>query len=79
MGGGWGADQIKSDQIRPLPPLPMQFFITYKAQPHLNGRYTIFGTLIDGFDTLDKKEKVCAAAVVSCAFSCGFFVSPLSP
>lgn len=35
-----------------------QFFITYKAQPHLNGSYTIFGHVIDGFDTLDKMERV---------------------
>eukprot|EP00882_Tetradesmus_deserticola_P005401 GHRQ01005684.1.p1 GENE.GHRQ01005684.1~~GHRQ01005684.1.p1 ORF type:complete len:164 (+),score=60.60 GHRQ01005684.1:883-1374(+) len=35
-----------------------QFFIMYKAQPHLNGKYTVFGQVIDGLDTLDKMEKV---------------------
>lgn len=34
-----------------------QFFITYGRQPHLNGVYTVFGRVIDGFDTLDKIEK----------------------
>eukprot|EP00803_Ostreobium_quekettii_P010377 evm.model.scf_74.12 EVM.evm.TU.scf_74.12 scf_74:74703-78230(-) len=35
-----------------------QFFFTYRAQPHLDGKYTIFGQVIDGLDTLDKMEKV---------------------
>lgn len=35
-----------------------QFFICYKAQAHLNGKYTVFGQVIDGLDTLDKMEKV---------------------
>jgi peptidyl-prolyl cis-trans isomerase-like 3 len=35
-----------------------QFFIMYKAHAHLNGKYTIFGQVIDGMDTLDKLEKV---------------------
>lgn len=35
-----------------------QFFIAYKAHPHLDGKYTVFGCVIDGFDTLDKMEKV---------------------
>jgi cyclophilin family peptidyl-prolyl cis-trans isomerase len=35
-----------------------QFFITYKAHPHLNGKYTVFGHVIDGLDTLDRMEKV---------------------
>ncbi|KIY96072.1 peptidyl-prolyl cis-trans isomerase-like 3 [Monoraphidium neglectum] len=35
-----------------------QFFITYKAHAHLNGKYTVFGQVIDGLDTLDKMEKV---------------------
>ncbi|GAB4818595.1 hypothetical protein N2152v2_005641 [Parachlorella kessleri] len=35
-----------------------QFFVIYKAQPHLNGRYTIFGHVIDGLEVLDKMERV---------------------
>mmetsp|Transcript_20105 Transcript_20105/g.19409 ORF Transcript_20105/g.19409 Transcript_20105/m.19409 type:complete len:163 (-) Transcript_20105:108-596(-) len=35
-----------------------QFFLTYSAQPHLNNIYTIFGQVIDGFETLDAIEKV---------------------
>ena len=35
-----------------------QFFFSFKPQPHLNGKYTVFGQAIDGLDTLDKIEKV---------------------
>ncbi|MEW5316615.1 MAG: hypothetical protein WDW38_007976 [Sanguina aurantia] len=35
-----------------------QFFITYKAHTSLNGKYTIFGHVIDGLDTLDRMEKM---------------------
>ncbi|XP_049812922.1 peptidyl-prolyl cis-trans isomerase-like 3 isoform X2 [Schistocerca nitens] len=35
-----------------------QFFITYAAQPHLDLKYTIFGKVIDGFETLDELEKL---------------------
>lgn len=35
-----------------------QFFIMHKDTPHLDGEYAAFGTLIDGFDTLDKIAKV---------------------
>ncbi len=33
-----------------------QFFITYSKQMHLNGIYTIFGKIIDGFETLELME-----------------------
>ncbi|KAF9450072.1 cyclophilin-like protein [Macrolepiota fuliginosa MF-IS2] len=36
-----------------------QFFITYSKQSHLDGKYTIFGKVIDGLDsTLDAMERV---------------------
>lgn len=34
-----------------------QFFILFAAQPHLNNKHSVFGTLIDGFDTLDAVER----------------------
>jgi cyclophilin family peptidyl-prolyl cis-trans isomerase/HEAT repeat protein len=30
-----------------------QFFITHSPQPHLDGRYTVFGHVVAGMDTLD--------------------------
>jgi cyclophilin family peptidyl-prolyl cis-trans isomerase len=30
-----------------------QFFITYAATPHLDGRHAIFGEVVEGMDTLD--------------------------
>lgn len=36
-----------------------QFFVTYSKQAHLDGKYTIFGKVIDGADsTLDAMERV---------------------
>lgn len=36
-----------------------QFFVTYAKQPHLDGKYTIFGKVIDGADsTLDAMERI---------------------
>jgi peptidyl-prolyl cis-trans isomerase-like 3 len=35
-----------------------QFFVTFAAQPTLDGKNTIFGRVIDGLDTLSKIEKV---------------------
>lgn len=33
-----------------------QFFITYRAVPHLNRKHTIFGRVIDGLETLERLE-----------------------
>ncbi|MCB0291963.1 MAG: peptidylprolyl isomerase [Calditrichaeota bacterium] len=41
-----------------------QFFITHSPQPHLNGRHTVFGKVVEGLDVVDaiaqgdKMEKV---------------------
>jgi cyclophilin family peptidyl-prolyl cis-trans isomerase len=34
------------------------FFIVLGRAEHLDGKYTVFGKVVDGFDTLDKMEKV---------------------
>ncbi|GAB7339322.1 hypothetical protein MBLNU457_5971t1 [Dothideomycetes sp. NU457] len=35
-----------------------QFFLTYRAVPHLNKKHTIFGHVVSGLETLAKLEKV---------------------
>jgi len=35
-----------------------QFFICYGATPHLNGKHTIFGRVISGYDICEKAEAV---------------------
>uniref|UniRef100_H3B673 Peptidyl-prolyl cis-trans isomerase n=1 Tax=Latimeria chalumnae TaxID=7897 RepID=H3B673_LATCH len=35
-----------------------QFFLTYGKQPHLDMKYTVFGKVIDGLETLDELEKL---------------------
>jgi cyclophilin family peptidyl-prolyl cis-trans isomerase len=35
-----------------------QFFITYVPTPHLDGKHTIFGQVVEGTDVLDKMTKV---------------------
>ena len=34
-----------------------QFFITHSPQPHLNGRHTVFGTVVEGQDVVDQIQK----------------------
>jgi cyclophilin family peptidyl-prolyl cis-trans isomerase len=31
-----------------------QFYLCHSAQPHLDGGYTVFGRVIDGFDVMDR-------------------------
>lgn len=35
-----------------------QFFLLYERQPHLNNLHTVFGRLLDGWDILDKMERL---------------------
>ena len=35
-----------------------QFFICYEPQPHLNNMHTVFGQVLDGWDILDKMERL---------------------
>jgi cyclophilin family peptidyl-prolyl cis-trans isomerase len=35
-----------------------QFFLTFKPTPHLNGRHTVFGRVIEGFEVLPKIQRV---------------------
>ena len=35
-----------------------QFYLTFAALPHLNGRATVFGKLISGLDVLDDIERL---------------------
>lgn len=34
-----------------------QFFITHKPQPHLNGKHTVFGTVVNGQEVVDAIEQ----------------------
>jgi peptidyl-prolyl cis-trans isomerase-like 3 len=35
-----------------------QFFLTFDKAPHLDGKNTVFGRVIEGWDTLDKMEAI---------------------
>lgn len=35
-----------------------QFFVTFAAAPHLDGRNSVFGSVIEGWETLDRMEEV---------------------
>merc|ERR1719461_1911067 len=35
-----------------------QWFLTYAPQPSLDLKYTVFGKVIDGWDTLDELERI---------------------
>lgn len=35
-----------------------QFYVTFAAQPHLDGQSTVFGRVIGGWETLDAMEAV---------------------
>ncbi|TFH36744.1 MAG: peptidylprolyl isomerase [Dehalococcoidia bacterium] len=46
-----------------------QFFITYKPQPHLDGKHTVFGQLIEGMDVLLKIKQGDAIVTITIAES----------
>ncbi len=81
-GTGWGGPGYTiRDEFSPLPfgrgTLGMaragkdtagsQWFITHSSQPHLDGHYTIFGQVIDGWDVLDSIEQGDRVQTVSIA------------
>ncbi len=35
-----------------------QIFITFKATPHLDGKHTVFGKVIEGVEVLDKLQRI---------------------
>jgi peptidylprolyl isomerase/peptidyl-prolyl cis-trans isomerase B (cyclophilin B) len=35
-----------------------QFFLTFRPTPHLNGRHTVFGRVIEGFEVLPKIQRI---------------------
>lgn len=35
-----------------------QFFITFTATPHLDGRHAVFGEVVEGLDVLDKLQRI---------------------
>ncbi|QFP77922.1 peptidylprolyl isomerase [Deinococcus sp. AJ005] len=35
-----------------------QFFITFTATPHLDGKHTVFGKVVEGLDVLDKLTRI---------------------
>ena len=35
-----------------------QFFITFTDTPHLDGRHTVFGQVVDGLDVLDRLKRI---------------------
>lgn len=35
-----------------------QFFLTYAAAPHLDGKNTVFGRVLEGWDVLDRMEEI---------------------
>ena len=35
-----------------------QFFITFKETPWLNGKHTVFGEVLDGFNVVEELEKI---------------------
>lgn len=35
-----------------------QFFITFTATPHLDGRHTVFGRVVEGLEVLDRLQRI---------------------
>ncbi|MDB5102782.1 MAG: peptidyl-prolyl cis-trans isomerase, cyclophilin-type [Fibrobacteres bacterium] len=66
-GPGWKIDDEHNDLKHEAGTLSManagpntagsQFFLCHMPQPHLDGRHTIFGKLVSGFDVLTRLER----------------------
>jgi cyclophilin family peptidyl-prolyl cis-trans isomerase len=71
-GDGWGGPGfVLRDELNPTPyetgTVGMalsgpdtggsQFFITHSPQPHLDGRYTVFGQVVTGMDVVDRLQQ----------------------
>lgn len=66
-GPGWKIDEEKNDLKHEAGSLAManagpntggsQFFICHMPQPHLDGRHTIFGKVVSGFDVVTRLER----------------------
>ena len=39
-----------------------QFFLCFKATPHLDGKHVVFGRVVEGLEFLDKIESVGSAS-----------------
>jgi len=35
-----------------------QFFLTFRRTPHLDGRHTVFGRVVEGMDVLAKLQRI---------------------
>ena len=66
-GPGWNIEEERNDLKHEAGSLAManagpntggsQFFICHMPQPHLDGRHTIFGKLVSGFDAVARLER----------------------
>ena len=44
-----------------------QFFITFATAPHLDGRHTVFGKLVEGMDVSEEMKNSHASDILACS------------